>query len=53
MKVQVRPNRPIYPTPAALITCADEKGSIRVDKLDGFAFVLGEFWTLGRKMKRS
>jgi flavin reductase (DIM6/NTAB) family NADH-FMN oxidoreductase RutF len=25
-KVQVRPNRPVYPTPAALITCADEKG---------------------------
>ena len=25
-KVQVRPNRPVYPTPAALITCADEHG---------------------------
>ena len=25
-KVQVRPNRPVYPTPAALITCADEAG---------------------------
>jgi flavin reductase (DIM6/NTAB) family NADH-FMN oxidoreductase RutF len=25
-KVRVRPNRPVYPTPAALITCADENG---------------------------
>jgi flavin reductase (DIM6/NTAB) family NADH-FMN oxidoreductase RutF len=25
-KVQVQPNRPVYPTPAALITCADEEG---------------------------
>jgi flavin reductase (DIM6/NTAB) family NADH-FMN oxidoreductase RutF len=26
-KVQIRPNRPVYPTPAALITCADEAGA--------------------------
>ena len=29
-KVQVRPNRPVYPTPAALITCADEDGKPNV-----------------------
>jgi flavin reductase (DIM6/NTAB) family NADH-FMN oxidoreductase RutF len=29
-KVQVRPNRPVYPTPAALITCADEHGKPNV-----------------------
>ena len=33
--------------------CLDESGSICVAKLDGFAFVLGEFWTLGTKMERS
>lgn len=26
-KTQIRPNRPIYPTPAALITSADEEGN--------------------------
>jgi len=31
----------------------DESGKIRVDKLDGFAFVLGEFWTLGHKIERA
>jgi flavin reductase (DIM6/NTAB) family NADH-FMN oxidoreductase RutF len=30
----------------------DERGKIRIDSLNGFAFVLGEFWTLGEKIKR-
>jgi flavin reductase (DIM6/NTAB) family NADH-FMN oxidoreductase RutF len=30
----------------------DDTGQIRVDKLNGFAFVLGEFWTLGQKIER-
>jgi flavin reductase (DIM6/NTAB) family NADH-FMN oxidoreductase RutF len=30
----------------------DERGSIRVDRLDGFAFVLGEFCTFGTKIER-
>lgn len=30
----------------------DQEGKIQVAKLDGFAFVLGEFWTLGRKLER-
>lgn len=33
--------------------CLDAEGRILVEKLDGFAFVLGEFWTLGQKMERS
>jgi flavin reductase (DIM6/NTAB) family NADH-FMN oxidoreductase RutF len=33
--------------------CLDETGRILVSKLDGFAFVFGEFWTLGHKMERS
>jgi flavin reductase (DIM6/NTAB) family NADH-FMN oxidoreductase RutF len=31
----------------------DRAGKIVVDKLDGFAFVLGEFWTLGQKIERT
>ena len=31
----------------------DEAGRIAVEKLDGFAFVLGEFWTLGHKLERA
>jgi flavin reductase (DIM6/NTAB) family NADH-FMN oxidoreductase RutF len=31
----------------------DAAGKIVVEKLDGFAFVLGEFWTLGHKLERS
>ena len=31
----------------------DEAGKIMIDKLDGFAFVLGEFWTLGQKIERA
>jgi flavin reductase (DIM6/NTAB) family NADH-FMN oxidoreductase RutF len=31
----------------------DDAGKISVDKLDGFAFVLGEFWTLGHKIERA
>jgi flavin reductase (DIM6/NTAB) family NADH-FMN oxidoreductase RutF len=31
----------------------DEKGKVCAEKLNGFAFVLGEFWTLGFKMERS
>jgi flavin reductase (DIM6/NTAB) family NADH-FMN oxidoreductase RutF len=30
----------------------DEAGRISVDKLHGFAFVAGEFWTLGERMPR-
>ena len=30
----------------------DQAGRIMVDKLDGFAFVLGEFCTLGQKIER-
>ena len=30
----------------------DENGQILVAKLDGFAFVAGEFWTLGNRMER-
>ena len=30
----------------------DEHGKIVVEKLDGFAFVLGEFWSLGSKIER-
>ncbi len=30
----------------------DKDGRIDVSKLNGFAFVLGEFWTLGERMKR-
>jgi len=30
----------------------DENGKILVEKLNGFAFVLGEFWRLGHKMER-
>ena len=30
----------------------DENGKIVVEKLNGFAFVLGEFWTFGHKMER-
>jgi flavin reductase (DIM6/NTAB) family NADH-FMN oxidoreductase RutF len=33
--------------------CLDAEGRILVEKLDGFAFVLGEFWTLGQKIERS
>jgi flavin reductase (DIM6/NTAB) family NADH-FMN oxidoreductase RutF len=33
--------------------CLDAEGRICVEKLDGFAFVLGEFWTLGHRMARS
>ncbi|MBN1579942.1 MAG: flavin reductase family protein [Anaerolineae bacterium] len=33
-------------------TILDEEGHIRVDRLNGFAFVLGEFWTLGAKIER-
>jgi flavin reductase (DIM6/NTAB) family NADH-FMN oxidoreductase RutF len=33
--------------------CLDETGQIAVEKLDGFAFVLGELWTLGHRMERS
>lgn len=28
----------------------DENGKISVEKLDGFAFVLGEFWTFGKRI---
>ena len=31
----------------------DDAGKIIVEKLDGFAFVLGEFWTLGQKLDRT
>lgn len=31
----------------------DDAGKIRVQELGGFAFVLGEFWTLGRKIERA
>jgi flavin reductase (DIM6/NTAB) family NADH-FMN oxidoreductase RutF len=31
----------------------DETGRIAVDKLRGFAFVSGEFWTLGQRMPRT
>ena len=34
-------------------TLLDDAGKIRVDRLDGFAFVLGEFWTLGQKIERA
>ena len=30
----------------------DEADAIQIDKLNGFAFVLGEFWTLGEKIER-
>ena len=30
----------------------DSEGRIRIDRLNGFAFVLGEFWTLGDKIER-
>ncbi len=30
----------------------DEEGKIRVDRLNGFAFVLGEFWALDHKIER-
>ena len=30
----------------------DQAGQIRVDRLNGFAFVLGEFWTLGTRIER-
>ena len=30
----------------------DSTGRIAVDRLDAFAFVLGEFWTLGEMMER-
>ena len=30
----------------------DEHGKVVVERLNGFAFVLGEFWTLGRKVTR-
>jgi flavin reductase (DIM6/NTAB) family NADH-FMN oxidoreductase RutF len=30
----------------------DENGKISVEKLNGFAFVLGEFWTLGHSVAR-
>ena len=30
----------------------DEKGKIIVEKLDGYAFVLGEFWTLGSMIRQ-
>jgi flavin reductase (DIM6/NTAB) family NADH-FMN oxidoreductase RutF len=29
----------------------DRDGRIMIDKLDGFAYVLGEFWTLGAKIE--
>jgi len=29
----------------------DADSRIRVERLDGFAFVLGEFWTLGKRME--
>ena len=29
----------------------DRNGRIMVEKLDGFAYVLGEFWTLGTKIE--
>jgi len=32
--------------------CLDEQGKICVDRLDGFAFVLGEFWTFGARLER-
>jgi flavin reductase (DIM6/NTAB) family NADH-FMN oxidoreductase RutF len=31
----------------------DADGRIAIERLDGFAFVLGEFWTLGAKLERS
>jgi flavin reductase (DIM6/NTAB) family NADH-FMN oxidoreductase RutF len=31
----------------------DEQNKILVEKLDAFAFVLGEFWTLGEKLERA
>ena len=31
----------------------DENGKVRIDCLNGFAFVLGEFWTLGHKIERT
>ena len=31
----------------------DEAGKIQVAKLNGFAFVLGEFWTFGHKLERA
>jgi flavin reductase (DIM6/NTAB) family NADH-FMN oxidoreductase RutF len=30
----------------------DAENKIRIERLNGFAFVLGEFWTLGKKMER-
>ena len=30
----------------------DSEGRIRIDRLNGFAFVQGEFWTLGDKIER-
>ena len=30
----------------------DENGKIAVERLDGYAFVLGEMWTLGHKIER-
>ena len=30
----------------------DENKGILVDKLDGFSFVLGEFWTFGKKLEK-
>jgi flavin reductase (DIM6/NTAB) family NADH-FMN oxidoreductase RutF len=29
----------------------DEQGTIQVERLNGFAFVLSEFWTLGKKIE--
>ncbi|MBN1934239.1 MAG: flavin reductase family protein [Anaerolineae bacterium] len=29
----------------------DDEGKIRIDRLNGFAFVLGEFWMLGEKIE--
>jgi len=31
----------------------DETGKVRIDRLNGFAFVLGEFRTLGQKIERT
>jgi flavin reductase (DIM6/NTAB) family NADH-FMN oxidoreductase RutF len=32
-------------------TVLDDEGRIRVDRLNGFAFVLSEFWTFGQKIE--
>jgi flavin reductase (DIM6/NTAB) family NADH-FMN oxidoreductase RutF len=53
-KVQIRPNRPVYPTPAALITCADEDGTPNVLTLgETFNISISRPVILGIAIRRS